>query len=132
MTISTVSGSSAVGWTIKAIGQGIPSPILVGSVTSQSAGAERIERMQANSSGVVTFQSGSWVGNGSSGGTGVWTHTISTAYSGQPQCFCAVNDASGPNTCAVDSESTTSFRVVTRNANTPTNMVYKAWCMGPR
>lgn len=67
----------------------VPAPPLVGSVTSNSSGMERIERAKINCDGsaAITSQSGSWltaIGNNSSGGCAL---TIASGiFSATPSC----------------------------------------------
>lgn len=113
-------------------------PNLVGSVTSNTSGSERIERATITNNGstcAVTSQSGSWISSVSRPGSGQCTLTITTGmFSSAPTCtltseksgssnFCqwngAVTTTSGPIACATDS-------------GTGIDGVIHVHCMGPR
>jgi hypothetical protein len=70
--VATGGISNAVEWSIFAIDQSFPAPILIGSVTSNTSGSERIERVNftCSASSTINSQSSSWltsIGNVSSG-----------------------------------------------------------------
>src|SRR5690606_26051426 len=57
----TASTDSTIEWSIFSLDQNLPAPVLVGSVTSQSTGAERIERALISNTAnpcSITSQSG--------------------------------------------------------------------------
>lgn len=107
----------------------------MGGLQSNATNPERIERVKVSgATGAIVGQSGSWV-SGPSGSSGIYTYTMPTGqWSATPYCVCTAEDQSGPATCAIDGESTTSFRLVERLANNPqnTSINYKIICMGPR
>lgn len=84
----------AIEWSIVAIDQSFPSPLLVGSVTSNSSGLERIERATVAEGAVcsaspctITRQSGSWLSSVTRSGTGTYVMNFAAGiFSGPPAC----------------------------------------------
>jgi len=78
------------------LNQSLPAPLLVGSVTSNSNGLERIERASlvcANSS-YVNSQSGNWLSGFGNIGSGYCTVTIlGGIFSAQPTCMATITGA---------------------------------------
>lgn len=116
-------------------------PLLVGSVTSNSSGLERIERvtLAAPSAGAcaVSNESGDWInGNATSSGTGACAVTINTGiFSATPVCVCNTdgNTGLGNTICRTHTISSTGFSTVTfdtaaANADKQVNII----CMGQR
>lgn len=95
--------------------QNIPAPLLVGSVTSNSVGAERIERIKLTySAGVpaITSQSGSWISSITDNGTGDFTLNIASGiFSSTPTCICTSDDSSGFRYCQGKPTTTSSVTV---------------------
>jgi hypothetical protein len=125
-----------VGWNYT-----LPAPILVGSVTSNSVGAERIERATINAaSGSCTIpsQSGSWITNSVANAQGDCTITI-TGFSASPTCTATVFVDDVPlHTVKIRAVSQTSVRFQGTYQNgattvtTPSGHVFHVICMGPR
>jgi hypothetical protein len=111
-------------------------PLLVGSVTSNTTGLERVERATISSSTPsVSSQSGSWISSVSRPATGQFTLTLASGiFSGIPSCVANVsNGGAGNNFVAQTSPgSTTSVNVAVANAGTATNADFQVICMGPR
>lgn len=106
-----------------------------GSVTSQSTGAERIERARIANSGTctTTTQSGSWVGSLSHPGTGQCTITYATnLFSGTPSCTCTVESAGYG--CAIDSisSSAVTYRATVTSTGSNSDQPVDIICMGPK
>jgi len=112
-----------------------PAPVLVGSVTSNSAGAERIERASINDTGTcsIVSQSGSWVSSATVNGTGRCDLVI-TGFSSRPSCTCTVTNAgTASRTCHINGTPTsTSVSPYTLNAGTASSENFDIICMGPR
>jgi hypothetical protein len=109
-------------------------PLLVGSVTSNSTGAERVERLKITNSTSVATQSGSWA-SVSNNGTGRAAVTITSGvFSATPTCVCtsaAANSAS--SYCQVNGLSGTTFEARTRDGgDSLTNEDSYVICMGSR
>lgn len=114
-------------------------PILVGSVTSNSLGAEKIERAKFNcsSSSSIISQSGSWATIGNIA-TNTCTITAS-GFTGTPICVFQQNstcNAAG-NACFIwptvdPSGSTITVRAWSDSGNAATNFDGSVICMGPR
>ena len=117
---------------------GSQSPILIGSVSSNSAGPERIERAYIANNGTCTIssQTGSWLSSVSRVSTGSCSLTISTGmFSATPVCICS--NAIGANRgCNASTSSATaaSFQTWTAGgaANTLADQDATIICMGPR
>lgn len=151
ITIDTTSTSSAIEWSIFPITNNMPAPVLVGSVTSNATGAERIERLQFGggaSGGLATSsctstpctiaaQSGSWISSVARGSTGQYTATVAAGiFSSVPYC---VGNAGlfGVATAGFADVSATNATTIRVNAysNTGTFLadnVITLFCMGPR
>lgn len=136
---SPATGVPAVSWRIKALDTQMPAPILLGAVSSNSAGLERIERVSlaAPSAGTcaVSSQSGSWVsGTPTSGGTGTCAISVAASiFSGNPTCTCSVRSSSSAfcSQATPATSSTVSFQAV-NDSGTSTNQAMDIICMGPR
>lgn len=109
-------------------------PILVGSVTSNSSGAERIERAYITKSGACTIstQSGSWLTSATANGTGrcdlVWP--VST-FSAAPSCI-TTNAGTGTRLASTNPTSTTGVSVFMTNPNSLEDNNFNIICIGPR
>lgn len=122
------------------VSQNSPTPLLVGSVTSNSSGLERVERLVfSNSSSAcpVTRQSGSWIsGSGVRNAAGDCTFSIAAGtFSGTPTCTCSTDINSVIGTCSVHygTTSATALRIHTRNSsNTAIDTDAHVTCQGPR
>lgn len=123
-------------------------PVLVGSVTSNSSGAERIERvsfsgnsaMSANCSSspcTIASQSGSWISSVTRGTAGTYTLNMPAGiFSSAPTCTCAGKSVgSWPATCSVSSVTTVSALIETFYATGNTgasDAAVHVICQGPR
>jgi hypothetical protein len=117
----------------------MPAPILVGSVTSNSAGAERVERLFGISDGsncTVTSQSGSWISSGTRNGVGDCTWNIAAGiFSATPTCVTSVNSSDNSSTMQIDTTTPISATAVRTQRNTggsPAEGTLFLICMGPR
>lgn len=111
-------------------------PLLIGSVTSNSTGAERVERASVSSSCTstpctITSQSGSWLSSISRSATGTYTANFTAGmFSSAPSCFVLTSN----NGVTINTNPTTSsfsFISVT-SAGTPIDGSFMLMCMGPR
>lgn len=154
ITIAALStNTSAVEWDIFAIDQALPAPVLVGSVTSNSTGQERTERLTFGGSSVDTFgsagglctsspctiwrQSGSWVTSVTRGSTGNYTVNIASGiFSAPPTCnFSANNGVTATGIFPlIQGATATSLTLRTRNAADSADIDAQGWvdCKGPR
>jgi hypothetical protein len=121
-----------------------PAPLLVGSVTSNSSGLERIERATITptdgSTCTITSQSGSWISSTTPTAAGDCTlNVVSGLWSSSPACTLTVtvNDPATIGVAKFLTKSTTAmrFQTVYQNGSTttqtflgPTDII----CMGPR
>jgi hypothetical protein len=140
ITGSTSAGNSFIRWTIIALDQALPAPLLVGSVTSASAGLIRTEHAVigttndttgCNTGTCTVFNaSSSWI-SATRSGTGLYTYTIS-GFSGKPVCVCKHNRLASLNiSCRVDSATTVSAYTA-NNADTAQDEPVSIICQGPR
>ena len=117
-------------------------PILVGSVTSNASGALRIESLYVSASCTATpcatsptIGTQGWFSSVSRNSTGNYTVNIkSGVFSIAPICFGNANTggSGSDSTVALDTASTTSQIVYTRNAGTFTDLTFFLTCIGPR
>jgi hypothetical protein len=128
---------------LEPITQSLAAPILVGSVTSNSAGAERQERavVVCSASSSITSQSGTWltaIGNRSSGACAL---TIATGmFSARPTCTVQAEGTSTTNIIypKVSGFSATGFTITGveqasgTTAATTGDITYNIHCQGPR
>lgn len=150
---ATIDGASAnaIEWSIYALDQQFPAPVLVGSVTSNSTGAERVERLQFGggaSGGLATSactstpctiagQSGSWITSVTRGSAGSYTATIASGlFSSPPYCWgnAGLFGVVTGGFANVNATSTTQINInAYSNAGTTlTDNVITLFCMGPR
>lgn len=120
-------------------------PTLVGSVTSNSNGAERIERAIITGAGgigtactsspcTVASQSGSWITSATRSAIGDYFISYPTGtFSSTPSCSCSNNGTSTRN-CSVYVQASPLGLVIRTwaNANTVEDNQYSVICMGPR
>ncbi len=133
---------STVEWSIFPVTQGLPTPLLIGSVSSGSAGAERVERYSA----AATCTTGTCVAGSRSlstitatfVSTGSYTLDIPAGtFSAVPTCTCTTASNSANTFCQQNGSVTaTSFPFRTLNtAAAPAavaNDGFSIICMGPR
>jgi hypothetical protein len=86
---------------------GNSTPILVGSVSSNSNGAERVERASLTGDATtctITNQSGTWIASGARNAAGDCTWTINSGiFSESPVCTCTVYASASQAICNIDS-----------------------------
>lgn len=117
----------------------MPVPILVGSVSSNTASMERVERLLVGSTCstspcTITSQSGSWVTSVTRTGTGAYTLNFAAGmFSAAPTCTCA-SILVGNVDCQMGNASTTSIDLSTiaAFANSPYDTGFNIICMGPK
>ena len=145
------ASANAIEWSIYALDQQFPAPVLVGSITSNATGALRQEYLQfgGGASGglatsactttpcTVAAQSGSWISSVARGSTGQYTATVAAGiFSSVPYC---VGNAGlfGVATAGFADVSATNATTIRVNAysnagTTLTDNVITLFCMGPR
>ena len=136
------TGVPAIDWTISAIDQQVPAPIVVGSVSTNSTGAERIERAKVvcSSSSSITSQSGSWISSIGNISSGACVLTLASGlFSSAPVCVMNLEAANGGATIGAqtDVDSTTSVTLTGAfniGGTTTTSTTFTGYliCMGPR
>ena len=139
-TTIDVDATQRVSWSVVALSQSFPAPLLVGSVTSASAGLIRTEHAVigttndttgCNTGTCTVFNASSnWI-SATRSGTGTYTYTIS-GFSGKPVCVCKHNRLASLNiACRVDSATTVSAYTA-NNADTAQDEPVSIHCQGPR
>ena len=130
------SSSNAIEWSIYSLDQAFPAPVLVGSITSNSTGAERLERAAVTSTCsaspcTIASQSGSWLTNITRASTGNYSINFAAGmFSAAPTCNIIANGL----IATINTNPTTSAVVIdTKNtAGTSTDAQFFVQCMGPR
>ena len=128
---------------IKPVGVNIPVPLLVGSVTSNSSGLERVERVMVSedpsactaSPCTITNQSGSWVSSVTRASTGTYTVNINAGiFSAKPSCFVTSQVGGAARWCNNNGANTTTAVPIAcaTNAGASVDMAFQVMCMGPR
>ncbi len=141
--ITRTAAGGAVGvieWTILDVSHSFPTPLLVGSVSSNSTGAERIERATILMPGTpaIGSQSGTWISSLTDNGAGDTTINFTAGiFSGTPTCTCTpVDGASGnTNTCIISNATAASsslVRTVISAGASASDRNFHIICMGPR
>ena len=135
-TTIDVDATQRVSWSVVALNQSFPAPLLVGSVTSNSSGLERVERLRVTNSGTPTIasQSGSWVSGLTDNAVGsVYVNLTAGNFSADPTCTCSSHL---PNRlCSIDVTISTSqvrVRTATVSPFADADMDFSLICMGPR
>jgi len=115
-------------------------PLLVGSVTSNTTGLERVERATITNNGTtcaVSSQSGTWISSlARNGADHTCTATIATGmFSSAPTCVCTCNGSGLSRFCAIGSDgntSATSYDFQCNSTSTAVDATIYVQCMGPR
>lgn len=113
-------------------------PTLVGSVTSGSVTAERIERIKVTNSGTPTIssQSGSWVTSLTDNGVGDTTINIASGmFSSAPTCVATGVRSSFAVPLSFETAITTSairIRTFDTSGSGAADLAFELMCMGPR
>jgi hypothetical protein len=142
------TGSPSSSWTVHQVDVTSPAPLTNGSVTSNSSGLERMERisfsgnstMSANCTSTpctIATQSGSWVTSVSHSSTGVYVLNIPAGeFSAQPTCVSSTDNGLATSfNCEqlYNGGSSTAVTLKAFNAShTLTDGGCHAVCMGPR
>jgi hypothetical protein len=132
--------TSHIRWTIIALDQSFPAPLLVGSVTSNSSGLERVERAVIGttnrntgcSAGTCTVfdSSSSWI-TATRSGAGTYTYTMS-GFTGVPVCTCSPNrNAAVHASCQVTSATNVDVLTASTGGSNQDEPV-SIHCQGPR
>jgi len=136
---ASIAGKRDLEITLIPLSQSLPAPLLVGSVTSNSTGAERIERARINcdSGSAITSQSGSWISSVGNVSSGTCTLTLASGmFSAAPSCTATIVQ-SATSTHAVKISSTAAGSVVSLAIDSNSGATLSSYdfdiiCMGPR
>lgn len=138
LNVNTATAAKAASWKIIALDQSFPAPLLVGSVTSNSAGIQRHESVAVTTSCTSTpctiaTQSGSWVSSITRSATGTYAvNIVSGIFSASPRCFA--NSAGSARQIDVTTSSATLLVVAARNPTTlaDSDSAFTIFCDGPK
>jgi hypothetical protein len=141
-------GQRDIHWEVYPINNAMNAPILVGSVTSNSAGAERVERARiggttlntdncTSSPCVIHQQSGSWLTSVTRSTTGTYVLNIASGmFSGTPVCHCSAADIGVSRRLCLSEGTTGSPTSITINttdfSGTLDDTQFSVTCMGAR
>lgn len=136
---ASTAGQRDVHWEVYPIDTPVNAPLLVGSVTSNTTGLERVERVLVNSTCTsspctVASQTGSWVSSITRASTGNYTINFTPGtFSALPACFVQMSGTGNP-TSAVNSESSSAFNFITYAGSTATatDTSFRVFCIGAR
>ncbi len=130
ITIGGAAADAVIEWTISSLDAGRSAPVLVGSVTSNSTGAERVERAELNcdASSSITSQSGTWLSAIGNRSTAACAITIASGiFSATPACVFTVK-ATSVQATSVSMSSSTAGTVYGASSDYDGYLI----CMGPR
>lgn len=140
---ASAAGQRDIHWEVYPITQNIPATLLVGSVTSNSSGQERVERVQSattctSTPCTISSQSGSWVSSITRHSTGLYTVNIAAGmFSSAPTCFAqayigtnAANYIQDGN--VAPSTSAFKFQCNRKDTHVADDCAFGVVCMGPR
>lgn len=137
------TNSNTVEWSVVQLDGAQSAPLLVGSVTSNSSGLERVERVKVSTKCTstpctITDQSGAWIDSVSRASTGNYTLNIAASiFSAAPTCQVSsllLGTATGFCTMRTTSASSTrrDITCAASNAGTSQDDAFEVLCMGPR
>jgi len=119
--------------TVKPVTPTMQAPILVGSVTSASTGAIKIESARVGSTGTVTQETGDWINGSVSVASAVFTMTLNSGFTSTPNCNVNILGETTSYNAVISSISTSSIVVRTFDTtNAAGAAAYSITCMGPR
>lgn len=126
------ANETAVEWNLTNLDVNNAAPMLVGSVTSNSTGSERIERAQfscLSPTSSITSQSGSWVSSVGNRSSATCTVTIANGiFSSTPTCV-AVKNSGTAEAFGLVSDSATQLTLTNASA---ADFAAQIICMGPK
>jgi len=130
------NGVAAVDWTINAIDQQVPAPVVIGSISTNSTGVERIERAHITNGGscAISSQSGSWIASVAHPATGRCTLTLASGiFTSAPACVMSPITTGGVSHRIRAANTTTTIEAnTTDTAGAGTDYDFYIMCMGPR
>ncbi len=130
-------GQSDIHWEVYPISQGLPLPFLVGQISSNTSGQERVERASVTSSCgstpcTIASQSGSWLTSITRSSAGTYLANFSSAFSSAPACTCS-STVSQNRFCSAQSATTTSVSILMADqTNVLADSAFNLICMGSR
>lgn len=120
------------------IGDTVQAPLLIGSVTSNSSGIERVERVSVAESCTaspctIASQSGSWVSSITRGSTGAYTVNIAAGtFSSAPSCSCQPTNGSLGCSAVITTASAIAFTTRRFSTEADLDSGFSILCQGPR
>lgn len=128
--------NNAIEWSIFAIDQSLPAPLLANGVVSPSSGVVKIASasIAVSGAGTITRQDGAWISSVGYNSAGDTTINISAStFSTTPNCVCSNIDGAAAFGCTIDPTTATSatlVRVQTFNSTVATDKNYNILCIG--
>lgn len=135
---ASTHGQRDIHWEVYPISQAIPAPLLVGSVTSNSSGLERVERASIANNGTcsITSQSGTWISSVSHPGTGQCVLNFTAGiWSAGASCVATQRSSVSNGICRLNSTSpsNSTINIVCLNSSfVAADYDFDVICMGPR
>ena len=135
------NGQRNMRFTVKPITTAMPMPLLVGGVTSNTSGMERVERALIASCTstpcTITRQSGSWLSSVTRSTTGTYTlNFVAGMFTSAPSCFFTAGANSGSNGSHVSyitAPTTSSAGIIVESGSAAlVDQTFDVICMGAR
>ena len=130
------NGIAAIDWSLNAIDQQVPAPVLIGSVSSGSVAAERLERAYITNAGscAISSQSGSWIASVTRPAVGRCTITLTSGmFSSGPACTMVPITTSGVSHRIRTANTTSTIEANTTDiTGAGLDTDFYIMCMGPR
>lgn len=136
-TVRRAIANSSIEWSIFALDQSFPAPLIVNSVVTSAKAVWAHESAFVSSADAVSRESGDWInGDCTNATTGKATCNINSGvFSDVPNCTCTAftNGASSKeNDCFIQTATSSQLVIATTNDNTPSNLHFTLMCHGPR
>ncbi len=130
-------GVNSIEWSIKAINEQNPAPLIVGGVVSSSAGVERIERAAVTATCSVSpctlaSQTGGITSITRSATGSYAVNFAAGTFSATPTCVCMSGGVNGIFCRQAGTQSSTTFGLSTQVGTTDTDASLYVQCAGPR
>lgn len=150
---ASIAGTSAIAssinWSVVKVEHGIPTPVILNSVTSASSGVEVVNRLVFGGTGgtqaspvncttspcTIISQSGSWVSSTTRTSTGVYVVNLSPgAFSSTPSCMLGSHrdNVIVPNVSAASSTTINLTSYLSNSGGTAADGQFTLFCMGPK
>lgn len=125
----------SIHWTARPLTQSIPAPVLVGSVTTASAGSSKLAAAQLNSDGTIAQQTGAWVTTAYHPSAGHYELTYTPGTFGTVPPYCIISGIDNGATDLgghVSSLTTTSVAYVVTSNAVAVDVAHTILCFGDK